>query len=223
LIVGKGAEGRAVYVRKPDDAVSALAEPNVSADPDQKRWVDRAILDLPGANVHEIAVTPAKGPAYLLTRAGRGDANLGLDSVPKGRKPAAMSVNGQADALVALNFDDVRAAPAAAPAAADHATYRTFEGQIIELSGRRDGEKAFVTVSASLDPALAARFAMPADSTAAPATPAPATPASATAAAQPAALVERLAARAKGVEYEIPAYKYEAIFKTQEELLEPKP
>jgi hypothetical protein len=31
---------------------------------------------------------------------------------------------------------------------------------------------------------------------------------------------EKLGARAKGVEYEIPAYKYESIFKKQEELLE---
>ena len=32
--------------------------------------------------------------------------------------------------------------------------------------------------------------------------------------------VEKLGARAKGVEFEIPTYKYEAIFRKQEELLE---
>jgi hypothetical protein len=35
--------------------------------------------------------------------------------------------------------------------------------------------------------------------------------------------VERLGARAKGVEYEIPAYKYESIFKKQADLLEKLP
>jgi hypothetical protein len=221
LIVGKGAEGRAVYVRKPDDAASALAEPNVTADPDQKRWVDRAIIDLPGADVHDIAVKPAIGPAYLLTRAKRGDANLSLSPVPKGRTAAsAMSIDAQGDALVAFNFDDLRAAPAAAVAATDRATYRTFDGQVFEFSGHRDAQKAYVTVRASRDTALAAEFASPPTpaKTAAPAAPADKTPASVPAAAQ----AERVAARAVGVEYEIPVYKYEAIFKPQEELLEKK-
>jgi hypothetical protein len=85
-------------------------------------------------------------------------------------------------------------------------------------------------VNASQDAALAARFAVPAAAepakpaatgAATPAAPAPAaTPAPA--AAPPAANVERLSARAKGVEYEIPIYKYEAIFKPLEDLLEKK-
>jgi Domain of unknown function (DUF4340) len=235
LIVGKSAEGRALYVRKPGAATSELVEPGISADPDQKRWVDRLVVDLPGANVHDIAVTPASGPAYLLTRAKRGDADLVLSPVPKGRTAAsAMSIDGQADALAAFNFDDVRALPATATAT-DRATYRTFDGQVLEFSGRRDGPKAYVSVSASHDAALAAQFAPPAAAkpsaaaaapTATPTGPAvPATPATATAAAapKPAFDVERLAARAKGVEFEIPVYKYESIFKPQDELLEKKP
>ena len=147
LIVGKGAEGRSLYIRKPGDAVSALAEPTVSADPDQKRWLDRTIVDLPGADVHDIAVKPAAGPAYLLTRAKRGDANLNLSPVPKGRTAAsAMSIDAQGDALVAFNFDDVRTVPATAPVPTDHATYRTFDGKVLEFSGHRDAQKAYVRV-----------------------------------------------------------------------------
>jgi hypothetical protein len=41
--------------------------------------------------------------------------------------------------------------------------------------------------------------------------------------AAPSVDVERLAARAKGFEYEVPVYKYESIFKPQEDLLEKKP
>ena len=37
------------------------------------------------------------------------------------------------------------------------------------------------------------------------------------------ALLERLAARASGVQYEIPGYKYDALFKPEEELLEKPP
>ena len=37
LIVGKGAEGRSLYVRKPDQAQSELVEPNVTADPETQK------------------------------------------------------------------------------------------------------------------------------------------------------------------------------------------
>jgi hypothetical protein len=210
LIVGKGADGRAVYIRKPDEAVSGLAQPFVAPDPDQKRWIDRLLTDIPGAEVHDISVRIGGNPPYLLTRAKRADPALALSPIPKGRSPvSAMSLNGQADALGAFNFDDVRAppSPAPAPAPTDVATYRTFDGQVIEFSGHRDGEKAFVTIAAHRDPQLAAQF------------PNPATPDK----AAPSPVMERLAARTQGVEFEIPAYKYDAIFKKQEDLLEKLP
>lgn len=233
LIVGKNAEGRGVYVRKPKDAGSVLAEPAVSADPDQKRWLDRKLVDVPGTGVHQVSVRPSGGPEYLLTRAARADADLALTPVPPGRKVASsMVVDGQAETLAAFNFDDVRALPEPAPAAADHATYRLFDGQVIEFDGHKEGDKAFVTVNASRDAALAAQFAE-----AVPPAPAPvATPAGSAApqanAAKPAAAsaakladhtVEQLAARAKSVEFEIPLYKYESLFKPLESLLEKKP
>ena len=208
LIVGKGSEGSAGYVRKPGEATSELVEPKVSADPDQKRWVDRLIVDLPGADVHDISVKPATGADYQLTRAKRGDADLTLSAIPKGRTVAsAMTFDGQAEALAAFNFDDVRALPATPAAATDHATYRTFAGEVFEFAGRRDTQKAYVTVNAGHDAALAAQFA-----------PAPGSPP-----AKAAIAADRLAARSRGVEYEIPVYKYEAIFKPQEDLLEKKP
>jgi hypothetical protein len=231
LVVGKSADGRAVYVRKPAEAASALAEPSVSADPDQKRWIDRLLTDIPGTDVHDIAVRPATGPAYLLKRAKPGDADLAMSPIPKGRKPVStLSTDTQADALVSFNFDDVRALSSPAPATTDHATFRTFDGQVIEFAGRRDGEKAFVSVTARHDAALAAQFprpspaAAPAAAATAATAPAPAPAAPAAPAPKPAAqTVERLGSRASGVEYEIPVYKYDSLFKAQEDLLEKPP
>ena len=236
LIVGRNAEGRAIYVRKPADKASALVEPAVAVDPDPKRWIDRQLTDLRGDAVHDVSVKPASGPAYLLSRAKRGDTDLELSPIPKGRKPASsMAINGQADGLTAFNFEDVRAAPATAPKAADRATFRTFDGQVFELTGHKDGGKAYISVNASRDPALAAQFPEPpvekpaapspaaATDAAKPATPA-ATPAPAAAPAKPADRnAERLAARSNGLEFEIPLYKYDSIFKPLEDLLEKKP
>ena len=233
LIVGKNAEGRAVYVRKPAEAASALVEPGVSADPDPKRWLDRQLTDLAGAGVHDVAVKPKDGPAYLLSRAQRGT-DFALSPVPKGRKPASsMSLNAQGETLIGFNFDDMRPVPASAAAATDHATFRTFDGQVVEFAGRKEGEKAYVTVRASRDAALAAQFPEPAAAPAAepaatPAVTPAATPATPAAAAAPAAkpadqTVERLTTRASGREFEIPLYKYESLFRPLEDLLEPKP
>jgi hypothetical protein len=225
LIVGKGADGRAVYIRKPAEAASSLAQPFLSPDPDQKRWIDRLLTDIPGANVHDIAVKPGNGPAYLLTRAKRADPELTLSPVPKGRTAmSSMSLNGQADALAGFNFEDLRAQPTPAAAPADTATYRTFDGQVIEFAGHHEGEKAYITVATHRDAKLAEQFPEPAP--AAPPKPAPDNAATAPVTAKPGVAtpvdltVERLSARAKGVEYEIPAYKYDSIFKKQEELLE---
>jgi hypothetical protein len=214
LIVGKSVEGRAIYVRKPADAASALVEPSLIVDPDQKRWIDRLITDVPGSGIHDISVRPATGIAYLLTRAKRDDADLTLSPVPKGRSAApAMSIDAQADTLQSFHFDDVRTTPASPAAATDHAVFRTFDGQVFEFSGHREAQKAFVTIAASRDATLASQF---------PPTPAkPGVPAAP--AAAPDHAVEILSARAKGVEYEIPVYKYEALFKKQEDLLEKLP
>jgi len=221
LLVGKNAEGRAVYVRRPKEAASALAEPAVVVDPDQKRWVDRSIADLPGADVHDISVQPAAGPAYLLTRAKRGDADLVLSPVPKGRAPmSSMSINAQGEALTAFNFDDVHTLDSPAAAATDHATWRTFDGQVLEFAGRRAADKAFITVAAHRDPKLAAQF-MPPPPVPGAAVPGVTSPPPSSK-AKPGA-VEHVMTHANGVQYEIPIYKYDALFKPLEELLEKPP
>ncbi|HUQ12456.1 MAG TPA: DUF4340 domain-containing protein [Steroidobacteraceae bacterium] len=233
LIVGKGADGRAVYARKPGEAASFLATPLITADPEQKRWIDRLIVDLAGSKVHEIAAKVGTGPGYLLTRATPGAAELALSPVPKGRTPVStMALGGQAEALASFHFDDLHAVTAP-PAAADTVTYRTFDGQVITFHGRRDGDKAFVTVSAQRDAGLAKKFAPPAATPASPSpVMAPPPPAGEAIAAAPTPAkekpatedktVERINARDQGVEFEIPVYKYEAIFRPYEELLEKK-
>lgn len=233
VLVGKGADGRAVYVRKPTEPASYLASPLVTADPDQKRWIDRLIVDLPASQVHEVSAKVGKSPAYRLSRAQPGATDLVLSPVPKGRTAvSALSLGGQAEALASFNFDDLRAASGDA-SSGDTVVYKTFDGQVITFNGRREGDKAYVTVKAQRDAELAAKFAPPAPTPATPApTVAPPPPAGEAIAAAPTTTdkpppvedrsTERITARAQGVEFEIPVYKYDAIFRPYEELLEPR-
>src|SRR5688572_17877089 len=138
LIVGKNAEARAIYVRKPKETASALAEPAVMVEPDPKRWVDRLLVDVAGARVHDIAGKPANGPAYLLSRANRDDVDMVLSPVPKGRTAvSSMSLNSQAASLVSLTFDDMRPAPAAAAPATDRTTFACSMARCSRSPGAR--------------------------------------------------------------------------------------
>ena len=68
LIVGKSADGRAIYVRKPAGGREPAGDALHHGRSGSKRWIDRLLLDVPGASVHDVAVKPSTGPAYVLAR-----------------------------------------------------------------------------------------------------------------------------------------------------------
>ena len=229
LIVGKSADGRAVYVRKPAEAASALAQPFITADPDQKRWIDRLITDIPGANVHDIAVKPASGPGYVLTRADRNatDADPEPDSEgPHAGEPDVAQWTGRRTGGVPLRRR-ARIAGRRAPAATRHA--RPIAPSTARSSNSPGIAKATRLSSRSRRAAIRnspRSFRNPRPRPRRPPArprPLPFRQHRPSPAKVPDKTVETLGARAKGLEYEIPAYKYEAIFKKQEELLEPAP
>ena len=155
---------------------------------------------------------PAKGPAYTVSRAKREDENFSVVNVPKNRKLSSDGAgNSLASGLESLQLDDVRAAPAAAPAAVanqtvelSHATYRTFDGVTVEVAGRKESapglkkddpkvEHFFITArAASNDKATQAE-------------------------------AQKLNPRVTGREFEISSYKYEGMFKPLDDLLEALP
>ena len=116
--------------------------------------------------MHDIAVTPRAAPAYVLTRANRDDTDLRLSPIPKGRTPASpLSLNGQAEALAAFNFDDVRALPRTPAARRDgqrdlshlrrpgHRIHRPARRR----QGLRDGQRAPRSALAAQFPRTAGR------------------------------------------------------------------
>ena len=193
LIVGKSSSAKSGYVRIASAAPSLLAAPLISVDADPKGWLDRALIDLTPERVREVEERPASGPGYQLSRAKKEQSNFSVTPIPKGRE---LSGPGAADsiagALSALSLDDVRKG-ASADAQAMHATFRTFDGLELEVTGRKDGTHAL----------LAARARSGAKDTEAEA--------------------QKLNARLEGWEFEIPDYKYTAIFRPLEELLKAPP
>jgi hypothetical protein len=196
LIVGKPSGAKSGYVRVATAPQSLLAAPLLTVDADPKGWLDHGLIDLGVERVREVEERPADGAAFSASREKKEQSNFSVKPLPKGRQLSGPGVaDGIAAALSALTLDDVRKTPAPADASAPRprAVFRTFDGLEVELAGRKDGSHSLVTVSAR------------------------------STAQDAAAEASKLESRLNGWEFEIPDYKYAAIFTPLEQLLQPLP
>ena len=199
VIVGKTSGMKSGYVRATDSKQSMLATPIIQAEADPKRWLDTALVDIADARVKEVEMFPATGPSFKATREKKEQGDFTVPSLPKGRELQTPSaVNPLATNLALLTLTDVRKAPApAAPAAqTPRVIFRTFDGLEVQISGQAEGERRFI----SLVPQSTAK--------------------------ETAEEAQKLDARVKGWQFEIPNYKYDALFRPLEEFMlkpEPKP
>jgi hypothetical protein len=196
VIVGKAADGRSAYVRATDAKASALASPQVSAEADPKRWLDHTLVDLPESRVKAVVVSPATGPAYSMTREKKEQADFNVTNVPKGRELTSPSA-GNAAAGDLTSFQLDDVRHSPADAKpAASTTFLTFDGLEVKVDGFLEGDRHFV----ALTPSSTAK--------------------------ETEAEAQTLTARAKGWQFEVPAYKYDALYRPLEQLLkqpEPKP
>jgi Domain of unknown function (DUF4340) len=196
LIVGRTSSGKSGYVRVAGTAPSLLAAPLLTPDADPKTWLEHALIDVPSTRVRQVEERPADGPSYTATRDKKEQTDFAVSPIPKGRQlTSAGAADSIASSLGSLNLEDVQKGAAPADAKLSHVVLRTFDGLELEVSGRKDGTRPLI--------ALAARS-------------------TAVATADEA---QRLNARLGGWEFEIPDYKYGALFRPLEELLQspPKP
>ncbi|HYM43841.1 MAG TPA: DUF4340 domain-containing protein [Steroidobacteraceae bacterium] len=194
LIVGHNSSGKSGYVRVAGTAPTLLAAPLLTPDADPKTWLERALVDVPEARVREVQMKPAEGPSYAATREKKEQTDFSVSPLPKGRQ---LTGPGAADSIAAslgsLSLDDVQKAAAPANTRLSHAVFRTFDGLELDVAGRKDGTRSLI--------ALAARSTDPATADEA----------------------QRLNARLNGWEFEVPDYKYSALFRPLDELLQRPP
>jgi Domain of unknown function (DUF4340) len=194
LIIGKSSGAKSGYVRVAGTPQSLLAAPLLSVEANPKSWLETDLLDLPAARVREVEERPAQGAPFSASRDKKEQTNFTVSPVPKGRQLTGPgAADAMASALTALTLDDVRKAGSDTDAPSAHAVFRTFDGLEVDLAGRKDGTHPLIAISAR--------------STAAPT----------------AAEAQKLDARFKGWEFEVPDYKYAAIFTPLDELLTKPP
>jgi hypothetical protein len=212
LINGKSGGSKSGYVRVAGGKQSLLATPRLDVDAQPQRWLDKTIIDLPQARIQSVALQPAKGPAYTVSRDKKETENFTVSNIPKGRKLSYEGAgNAVANSLEGLSLDDVTAKPATPPAPAagvtvesSKATYRTFDGVTVDVMGRKESAPGLKKD----DPKVEHFYVTLAVSSTDKATQAEA---------------QKLDAHVKGLQFEISSYKYEGMFKPLDELLEALP
>lgn len=193
LIVGKAVGGKSGYVRVPSTPQSLLAAPMLSVDADPKNWLDHTLIDVGQDRVKNVEEKPAEGAAYTISREKKEQTDFAVSNLPKGRELSSPVVADPiAGSLGGMTFDDVhKAATPSADAKVSHVIYQTFDGLQVDLAGRKDGGHDLIALTVTSNDKATADEA------------------------------KKLAAQVQGWEYELPSYKYDAIFQPLEELLKP--
>lgn len=196
VIAGPSAGMKSSYVRVTGAPKSYLATPQIAGEADPKVWLERNILDIPEKRIKEVAVKPATGAAYTVSREKAEQTDFTVSNVPKGRELTSPTAgNAIAGELVSMTLDDVRKAPSPADLAAvtklagPTVTFLTFDGLEILMHGEKDGDHHYVTIA----PRSIAK--------------------------ETATESQTLEARVKGWQYEIASYKYDLLFRPLEEML----
>lgn len=190
LIIGKSSSGKSGYVRVANAPQTLLAAPLLMVDSAPAGWLEHTLIDLGGERIREIEEHPAKGPEYTATRLKQGEPNFSVGPIPKGRSLTGPAVAEPiAASLAVLTLDDVRKADPGAAGSASRASFRTYDGLELALSGRQDGDHYLIAATAHGS-----------------------TP-------HGEAEAQKLNTRLGGFEFEIPQYRYEVIFKPLIELL----
>src|SRR5438552_5527429 len=194
LIVGKSSSAKSGYVRVANAPQTLLAAPLLTVDADPKGWLDRSLIDLAPDRVRQVEEKPATGPSFNLTRDKKEQTDFSVSPRPVGRELSSAGVaNPIASALSSLTLDDVARAGSSPDPEAAHALYRTVDGLEVEVSGRKGGTRSLASLRAR------------------------------STAKETEAEAGKLNARLGGWEFEIPDYKYGAIFRPLDELLKKPP
>jgi uncharacterized protein DUF4340 len=219
VIIGKSSGAKSGYVRIANAPQTLLAAPLVSVDSDPKNWLERTLLDVPVARIREVQEHPAQGPAFSATREKKEQTDFTVSPLPKGRElTSAAAAEPITTALASLNLDDAHKADPKPDSAAAHALYKTFDGLEVEVSGHKDGTRSLIAINArSIAKDTTAKDTTAKDTTAKDAAGKDA------AGKDPAAEADQINARLSGWEFEIPDYKYNAMFSPLEDLLRKPP
>ncbi len=165
ILLGKAddstqASGRGLFhARRPDQEQTWLVNGRLRLETNASDWISTDAVALARDVVREVAVTPADGPAYVLSRDTAETEEFTLAPIPQGHAAASgYLLDSVAQALANPGISDVR--PLSAFEAEAFATpavlFRTFDGLTLSVALARDEEGAWMRLETSVLGAAAA-------------------------------------------------------------------
>jgi hypothetical protein len=198
VIVGKSA-GDGSFVRRAGEKISYIVEPGISFEAEPRFWIEPKLLDLPADKIQRIEVKPAAGPSYILHRA----------AAPGDNKNGTNDAGAAAAAPFTLDGVPSGRKPADSPLLAPSTTaFSGLAADDVAAAGDLDFSKPSTATLTMSDGSIVAftgttigdkrwiQVTQPSD----------------------AAQTVKTAGRA----FEIPSYRYDAIFRPLEQLLIPR-
>jgi hypothetical protein len=188
VIIGKPV-GEGNFARRVGENTSYSIEPGISFEVEPRYWIDAQLIDIAADTIQSIEVKPAAGSPYVIHRAtatatiatagsaasaaapsaagaanaagaGAGAGNFVLDGVPPGRKAVDVGLLAPSpNTYGGLRADDVAPVGDIDFSKATVATVTLSGGNVVTLTGAAIGDKHWLQVKSSKDPALDAKTA----------------------------------------------------------------
>jgi Domain of unknown function (DUF4340) len=206
VIIGKPvAEGS--FVRRAGENTSYIVEPAISVEAEPRFWIDTRLLDLAADKIQSIEAKPASGPGYAVRRVSA-PATAPAPAAGSAAAPPTIT-NAPASTFALTGVPSERKAADSAQLAPSPGTFGGLTVDEVAAAGDLDFSKPSIVTLTMFDGNVITftgatigdkrwiQVTQPADAA--------------------------LTAKAAGRAFEIPAYRFEAIFKPLEELLVPKP
>jgi len=223
LILGNAEGSKHRYVRRSAEMQSYLIDRNPEFARGVGQWLDSQIVDIRSDRIAQVTITQPTGQVVKLSKPNKDAANYDVADVPKGREllyPGVANVIG--NSLRELNLEDVEPAAVSVPAKPTVVEVRTFDGLVVRVDGEKRNDASWITLTASVDSAQAARAAAaviptpPAEGAGA-ATDTPKT----AAASDPVAEAARINAKVGPWRYKIATFQYDQMTRGLADLLKP--
>jgi hypothetical protein len=154
IVVGTfSTQGNGSFVRRNDEAQSWLVKGNLVSDRQVSNWLDKDLVDIASDRIMRVEISRG-GQSFAVAKQSPEQPGYVVERLPRGRELLSeYEANGIASVLAGLKFDDVAKAEAAVPDPASMvvATFRTFDGLIVEITGFMSEGKRYASFKTSID------------------------------------------------------------------------
>lgn len=148
----------AIYIRRPGEAQSWLAEGRLEIPGQFTNWIDSQILSIPRERIRRVDITAPDGEFFRLERETRDQRSFTVFGVPDGRELASnTAADAFGSALSFLSLEDVAPASTFDLAGSgvvrgSHLEFRTFDGLLIMAQLADRNGRTWARMAAMPDP-----------------------------------------------------------------------